>query len=333
MQVGYIGMGKIKKVAVLTSGGDAPGMNAAIRAVVRAAIDYDMEAVGVVQGYEGLINANFLSMNSRSVSNIINRGGTILKTARSEEFKTKEGREKAHQNLIDAGIGALVVIGGDGSFTGARIFEQEFNFPCIGIPGTIDNDIFGTDFTIGFDTAVNTVIEAVDKIRDTASSHNRFFFVEVMGRDSGYIALYSGIACGAEKVLIPELEGEFESLVETLKQGQRRKKTSNIVIVAEGDQEGGAYEIAKKTQKEFPEFDVKVTVLGHTQRGGAPTCSDRVMATRMGVKAVEALKLGRSNVMVGIVNNHIVTTSLKDAIKQHPSLNPELLEVAHIAST
>ena len=197
----------------------------------------------------------------------------------------------------------------------------------------IDNDIYGTDFTIGFDTAVNTVIEAVDKIRDTASSHNRFFFIEVMGRDSGYIALYSGIACGAEKVLIPETEGEFESMVGTLKESRKRKKTSNIVIVAEGDQEGGAYEIAKKTQLEFPEFDIKVTVLGHTQRGGAPTCSDRVMATRMGVKAVESLMLGRSNVMVGIENNHMITTSLEDAIKQHPSLNPELLKVAQIAST
>ena len=326
-------MEKLKKIAILTSGGDAPGMNAAVRAVVRSAISYGVEAIGVLQGFEGLITGNFIALESRSVSNIINRGGTILKTARSEEFKTEEGRKKALKNLKAEGIGALVVIGGDGSFTGARIFEQEFDFPCIGIPGTIDNDIYGTDFTIGFDTAVNTVIEAVDKIRDTASSHNRFFFIEVMGRDSGYIAMYSGIACGAEKIMIPELEGEFESLVATLKEGTKRKKTSNIVIVAEGDQEGGAYEIAKKTQKEFPEFDVKVTVLGHTQRGGSPTCSDRVMATRMGVKAVESLMLGRSNIMVGIINNHIVTTSLKDAIKQHPSLNPELLNVANIAST
>ncbi len=326
-------MGKLKKIGVLTSGGDAPGMNAAVRAVVRTAIYYDIEIVGVFQGFDGLISAKFIDLDSRSVSNIINRGGTILKTARSEKFKTKEGRKIAHKNLLDQGIEALVVIGGDGSFTGARIFEQEFNFPCIGIPGTIDNDIYGTDFTIGFDTAVNTVIEAVDKIRDTASSHDRFFFIEVMGRDSGYIALHSGIACGAEKIMIPELEGEFESLVETLKEGTKRKKTSNIVIVAEGDQEGGAYEIAKKTRIEFPEFDVKVTVLGHTQRGGSPTCSDRVMATRMGVKAVECLMLNRSNVMVGIVNNHIVTCSLLDAIKQHPSLNPELLNVALIAST
>ena len=326
-------MGRISKLAVLTSGGDAPGMNAAIRAVVRTAINYKIEVIGVLQGFEGLVSGNFVDLNSRSVSNIINRGGTILKTARSEEFKKKSGRNKAFENLKSCGVDALVVIGGDGSFTGARIFEQEFNFPCIGIPGTIDNDIYGTDFTIGFDTAVNTVIDAVDKIRDTASSHNRFFFIEVMGRDSGYIALYSGIACGAEKVMIPEVEGEFESLVEALKESNRRKKTSNIVIVAEGDQEGGAYEIAEKTKKEFPEFDVKVTVLGHTQRGGAPTCSDRVMATRMGVKAVEDLMLGKSNVMVGIVNNHIVATSLKDAIKQHPGLNPELLNVAQIAST
>ena len=325
-------MGEINKIAVLTSGGDAPGMNAAIRAVVRSAVNYEIEIVGVMQGFSGLISGDFVEMDKRSVSNIINRGGTILKTARSEEFKTKQGREKAHQNLKSQHVDALVVIGGDGSFTGARVFEQEFQIPCIGIPGTIDNDIYGTDFTIGFDTAVNTVIEAVDKIRDTASSHNRFFFIEVMGRDSGYIAMYSGIACGAEKIMIPEIDGEFDALVKTLKQGRKRKKTSNIVIVAEGEREGGAYEIAEKTKLAFPEFDVKVTVLGHTQRGGSPSCSDRVMATRMGVKAVECLMLGRSNVMVGIVNNHIITTSLQDAVKQHPGLNPELLKVAQIAS-
>ena len=326
-------MSGIKKIGVLTSGGDAPGMNAAIRAVIRAAGNYNFEAVGILQGYEGLINADFQPMNSRSVSNIINRGGTILKTARSKEFRTKKGREKAYANLQKEGIDALVIIGGDGSFTGAGIFEQEFGVPCIGIPGTIDNDINGTDYTIGFDTAVNTVIDAVDKIRDTASSHNRFFIVEVMGRDSGYIAMYSGIACGAEKILIPEMEGEFESLIETLKLGRERKKTSNIVIVAEGDQEGGAYQIAKKTRKEFPEFDVKVTVLGHIQRGGSPSCFDRVMATRMGVKAVELLMLDRSGVMIGMKNNHMVTTTLKDAVKQHPSLNPELLKVAAISAT
>jgi 6-phosphofructokinase 1 len=326
-------MGKIKKIAVLTSGGDAPGMNAAIRAVVRSAIYYDIEAFGVYQGYQGLINNDFSALEGRSVSNIINRGGTILKTARSKAFRTPEGRKQAFDNLKAKGIDALVIIGGDGSFTGARIFEKEFDFPCIGIPGTIDNDINGTDYTIGFDTAVNTVIEAVDKIRDTASSHNRFFFIEVMGRDSGYIAMYSGIACGAEKVLIPELEGEYEDLIETLKLGRERKKTSNIVIVAEGDQEGGAYQIAQKTRKEFPDFDIKVTVLGHTQRGGSPSYFDRVMATRMGVKAIELLMLNRSGVMIGIENNHMVTTSLKDAIKQHPSLNPELLKVAQIAST
>ncbi|UTW68052.1 6-phosphofructokinase [bacterium SCSIO 12643] len=325
-------MSKIKKIGVLTSGGDAPGMNAAIRAVVRSCVYYKIEVVGIIQGFNGLINNEIQPFDKRSVSNIINKGGTILKTARSEEFKTPEGRKKAYQNIQKNGIEALVVIGGDGSFTGASIFESEFNIPCIGIPGTIDNDIYGTDYTIGFDTAVNTVVEAADKIRDTASSHNRFFFIEVMGRDSGYIAMYSGIACGAEKVLIPELEGEFESLVETLKESHASKKTSNIVIVAEGEQEGGAYEIAEKTKKVFPEYDVKVTVLGHIQRGGAPSYFDRVIATRMGVKAIEVLMLGRSNVMVGIENNHIVTTSLKDAIKQHPSLNPELLNVAQIAS-
>ncbi len=326
-------MGKIKKIGVLTSGGDAPGMNAAIRAVIRAAIQYEFEAVGIFQGYQGLINGDIRPMNSRSVSNIINRGGTILKTARSQEFRTKEGRDKAYANIQKHKIDALVIIGGDGSFTGAKIFEQEFKVPCIGIPGTIDNDINGTDYTIGFDTAVNTVVSAVDKIRDTASSHNRFFFIEVMGRDSGYIAMYSGIACGAEKILIPELEGEFESLIETLKAGRKRKKTSNIVIVAEGDQEGGAYKIAQKTREIFPEFDVKVTVLGHVQRGGSPSYFDRVLATRMGVKAVEMLMLGRSGVMIGMKNDHMVSTSFKDAIKQHPSLNPELLRVANISAT
>lgn len=325
-------MSKIKKIGVLTSGGDAPGMNAAIRAVVRSCFYYNMEVIGILQGFNGLIQNDIEPFDKRSVSNIINKGGTILKTARSEGFRTLAGRKKAFENIQKNNIDALVIIGGDGSFTGARIFEDEFNIPCIGIPGTIDNDIYGTDYTIGFDTAVNTVVEAADKIRDTASSHNRFFFIEVMGRDSGYIAMYSGIACGAEKVLIPELEGEFESLVETLKDSHARKKTSNIVIVAEGDQEGGAYEIAKKTKTVFPEYDVKVTVLGHIQRGGSPSYFDRVMATRMGVKAIESLMLGRSNIMIGIENNHMVTTSLKDAIKQHPSLNPELLNVAHIAS-
>lgn len=325
-------MSKIKKIGVLTSGGDAPGMNAAIRAVVRSCFYYNMEVVGILQGFNGLIQNDVEPFDKRSVSNIINKGGTILKTARSEKFRTLAGRKKAFENIQKNNIDALVIIGGDGSFTGARVFEDEFNIPCIGIPGTIDNDIYGTDYTIGFDTAVNTVVEAADKIRDTASSHNRFFFIEVMGRDSGYIAMYSGIACGAEKVLIPELEGEFESLVETLKDSHARKKTSNIVIVAEGDQEGGAYEIAKKTKTVFPEYDVKVTVLGHIQRGGSPSYFDRVMATRMGVKAIESLMLERSNIMIGIENNHMVTTSLKDAIKQHPSLNPELLNVAHIAS-
>jgi 6-phosphofructokinase 1 len=325
-------MSKIKKIGVLTSGGDAPGMNAAIRAVVRSCFYYNIEVVGILQGFNGLIQNDIEPFNKRSVSNIINKGGTILKTARSEEFKTSAGRKKSYENIQKNHIDALVIIGGDGSFTGASLFEEEFQIPCIGIPGTIDNDIYGTDYTIGFDTAVNTVVEAADKIRDTASSHNRFFFIEVMGRDSGYIAMYSGIACGAEKVLIPELEGEFESLVETLKDSHSRKKTSNIVIVAEGEQEGGAYEIAEKTKKVFPEFDIKVTVLGHIQRGGSPTYFDRVMATRMGVKAVESLMLGRSNIMIGIENNHMITTSLKDAIKQHPSLNPELLNVAHIAS-
>lgn len=325
-------MSDIKNIAVLTSGGDAPGMNAAIRAVVRAAIYYGMDVYGIREGYQGMIDDKFEKMNARSVKNIINRGGTILKSARSIEFKTPEGRKKAFDNLQKRNIDAIVVIGGDGTFTGATIFEKEYGVKCVGIPGTIDNDISGTDFTLGFDTAVNTVVEAVDKIRDTASSHNRMFFIEVMGRDSGYIALYSGIAAGAEKVLIPETGNEMEQLEKTLEHGAAKRKSSNIVIVAEGDQTGGAVEIAKMTKEKFPDYDIKVTILGHIQRGGSPTYFDRMLASRLGVKAVEMLKLGRTGIMVGTRNNAITSTRLTDAIKEHSSMDPELFRVAEIVS-
>ena len=259
-------MGKIKKIGVLTSGGDAPGMNAAIRAVVRTAVYNEIEVLGIRHGYQGMINSNFKELHSYSVSDIIQRGGTILKTARCEEFRTQEGRKKAYDNLREAHVDGVVVIGGDGSFTGARIFNEEFDIPFVGVPGTIDNDIYGTDYTIGYDTALNTVVEAVDKIRDTASAHNRMFFVEVMGAEAGFIALYSGIATGAEAILIPETKGESRDLKKLIETGNKRKKSSNIIIVAEGDEEGGAFAIAEKLKDDFKEYDVRVSVLGHLQR-------------------------------------------------------------------
>ena len=273
-------MGKIRKIGVLTSGGDAPGMNAAIRGVTRTAIFNGIEVVGIRHGYQGLIDANFIPLEASSVSDIIQRGGTILKTARCEAFKTPEGRAKAYNNLKEAQIDGVVVIGGDGSFTGARIFNEEYDLPFVGIPGTIDNDIFGTDYTIGYDTALNTVVEAVDKIRDTASAHNRMFFVEVMGAEAGFIALYSGIATGAEAILIPEIKGEQRDLKKMIEDGNIRKKSSNLIIVAEGETEGGAFAIAEKLKNEFSGYDIRVSVLGHLQRGGSPTAIDRVNASR-----------------------------------------------------
>jgi 6-phosphofructokinase 1 len=322
----------IKKIGVMTSGGDAPGMNAAIRAVVRAAEYYEREVFGIKEGYKGLIEGSINAMNARSVKNIIHRGGTVLKSARSDGFRTKEGREKAYANLKAKQIDALVIIGGDGSFTGAKVFGDEYDIPCIGIPGTIDNDIFGTDYTIGFDTAVNTVVQSVDMIRNTASSHNRLFFIEVMGRDAGHIAINSGIAGGSEEILIPEKNLGVDRLLASLKRSAKAGKSSNLVIVAEGDKSGGAYELAKVVKEKLPEYDTKVTVLGHIQRGGNPTYFDRVLASRMGVEAVESLISGRTNVMVGIQNHVLTHVALDVAIKQNPEINRELLRIADIVS-
>jgi 6-phosphofructokinase 1 len=326
-------MNKIKKIGVLTSGGDAPGMNAAIRAVVRAGSHYDLEVTGILRGYEGLIHGDFIEMNPKSVGNIIQRGGTILKTARSDAFRTVEGRKEAHAQLVKAGIDALVVIGGDGTFTGANLFASEFNFPIIGLPGTIDNDLCGTDFTIGYDTAINTVVNAVDKIRDTAESHDRLFIVEVMGRDSGLIALRSGIGVGAESILIPEANSGVEDLITRLESG-RRDKSSKIIIVAEGDDMGGAFNIGETLKAKFPTYDIRVSVLGHIQRGGKPSCMDRVLASRLGVAAVEGLLAGRTQVMAGQVNREIVFTPFSRAIKHIDAeeITPAWLKLVDILS-
>jgi 6-phosphofructokinase 1 len=326
-------MNKIKNIGVLTSGGDAPGMNAAIRAVVRAAIYYDLKVTGVLRGYEGLVQGDFIEMDRKSVANIIQRGGTILKTARCDSFRTPEGRKKAYDQLIAHHIDALVVIGGDGTFTGANIFINEFNFPIIGLPGTIDNDLAGTDFTIGYDTAINTVIDAVDKIRDTAESHNRLFIVEVMGRDSGLIALRSGIGAGAEAILIPEAKNGMEGLITRLEHG-RKDKASKIVIVAEGDEIGGGFNIGEILKEKFPNYDIRVSILGHIQRGGRPSCMDRVLASRFGVAAVEGLINGESGKMVGQINREIVFTPFDHAIKHIDieEVSPAWLKLVEILS-
>ena len=324
---------QLKKIAVLTSGGDSPGMNAAVRAVVRTSVFYNINCFAVYQGYQGLIDGNMKVINARGVNNIINKGGTILKSARSLEFRTLEGRKKAYDNLKKNQIEALVVIGGDGSFTGAMIFQNEFNFPVIGIPGTIDNDIYGTNYTLGYDTAINTVVEAIDKIRDTASSHNRLFFVEVMGRDAGHIALNSGIGAGAEEILIPEENRGLEQLLESLKRSEKSGKSSSIVVVAEGDKTGkNVFEIASYVEKNLPYYEVRVSVLGHMQRGGSPSCFDRVLASRMGVHAVESLLKGESNVMVGVNNDQMELTPLEKAIKGKSEINKDLLRVTDILS-
>lgn len=326
-------MGKIKCVGILTSGGDAPGMNAAIRAVVRTAIYHQLQVIGIKQGYTGMINGNFEELYAHSVSDIIQKGGTILKTARSEEFRTPEGRKKAYDQLQRAGINALVVIGGDGSFTGARNFSEEFDdIPIVGIPGTIDNDLYGTDYTIGYDTALNTVVQNVDKIRDTASSHDRLFFIEVMGRDAGYIALFSGVACGAEAILIPEVKTDVAGLKSFLEKDFKHKKSSNIIIVAEGETEGGAFAIAQKVKNDFKEYDVKVAVLGHIQRGGSPSALDRTLASRMGFAAVEALLDDQKSIMIGIANDKIVHVPFNQAIKNKKGINTKLLDLAEILS-
>jgi 6-phosphofructokinase 1 len=321
----------IKKIGVLTSGGDAPGMNAALRAVVRTAAYHKIECVGIYQGYQGLIDNKVKVMNARSVNNIINKGGTVLKSARCLEFRTNEGRQTAFETIQKHGIEALVVIGGDGSFTGAMIFQSEFNIPVIGIPGTIDNDIFGTSHTIGYDTALNTVIEAIDKIRDTAISHNRLFFVEVMGRDAGHIALNTGIGAGAEEVLIPEEDMGLDRLLDSLKRSEKSGKSSSIVVVAEGDKTGkNVFEIAEYVEKNMPYYDVRVSVLGHMQRGGSPSCFDRVLASRMGVYAVEALLEGKSNMMVGMKSEEIIFSPLEKAIKGKSEINKDLIRVSDI---
>lgn len=320
----------LKKIGVLTSGGDAPGMNAAIRAVVRTANYHKIECVGIREGYNGLIEANFTKMGPRSVSNIINLGGTILKSARSAEFRTKEGRALAYENCKNQGIDALVCIGGDGTFTGAKLFAEEHGIKVIGVPGTIDNDIFGTDFTIGYDTALNTAMDAIDKIRDTATSHNRIFFIEVMGRDAGFIALNSGIATGAIDILIPEQLDSLEDLFDNFEKAKKRGKNSSIVIVAEGETLASTYELSQKTKEQFPDADIKVTILGHIQRGGAPSCADRVLASRLGYGAVVGLMKGLTNVMAGIQSNQLVYTPIEDAIAKHNEINQDLLKISEV---
>ena len=324
----------IKKIAVLTSGGDAPGMNAAIRAVVRTCAYHNIKCVGVYRGFEGLIEGDFKEMDARSVRGILNKGGTILKSARSNEFRTKEGREAAYKKVIEAEIDGLVVIGGDGSFTGAMIFNKEFDFPVMGIPGTIDNDIVGTTHTLGFDTALNTVVDAIDKISDTASSHNRLFFIEVMGRDVGHIALNAGIAGGAEEILIPEEDLGLDRLVDSLNKSRTSGKSSSIVVVAEGDKIGkNIFELKDFVDQNMEGYDVRVSVLGHMQRGGSPSCFDRVLASRMGLKAVESLLEGKTNFMVGLINNKMELTPFENAIKGKTKINLELLRVSDIMST
>jgi 6-phosphofructokinase 1 len=323
---------KISKIGVFTSGGDAPGMNAAIRAVVRASIFYKKEVYGIMQGYEGMISGDIVKLGARSVGNIIQRGGTILKTARSQEFRTKEGREKAFQNLKKNGIEALVAIGGDGTFTGLHKFYEEFKIPSICIPGTIDNDLAGTDYTIGFDTATNTAVEAIDKIRDTAISHNRLFFIEVMGRNSGYIAINCGIAGGAVATILPEESLTMEDLFSKLDEGGKTNKKSSLIVVAEGSKIGGAIELAKKFSERNNYFDIKVTILGHLQRGGAPTYFDRVLASKMGVAAVEGLLGGKKDVMVGVRNGLMVYNDFDMIMSHHHEIDTESLRIAKILS-
>jgi len=326
-------MKTIKKLGVLTSGGDSPGMNACIRAVVRTGIYHGLKVYGVMSGYRGMIEGDIKPLTSASVANIIQRGGTILRSARSKEFMTKEGRAKAYESLKKNKIDALIVIGGNGTFTGADIFMQEYDFPIIGAPGTIDNDLYGTDMTIGFDTALNTVMEAVDKIRDTADSHNRLFFIEVMGRDAGFIALRSGIAGGAEEILIPETVTYIDELCEILETSIKSNKQSGVILVAEGDDAGGAIDVARKMKEKFPNVDSRVTVLGHIQRGGSPSSFDRILASTMGYEAVNAIMAGRHGEMIGIVNKDVIYVPFEKAIKQHKMVRGEMLKMAKILST
>ena len=323
-------MGTIKCIGILTSGGDAPGMNAAIRAVTRSAIYNGLRVKGIYRGYKGLITGEIQEFKTQNVSNIIQQGGTILKTARCKEFTTPEGRQQAYENMKKEGIDALVVIGGDGSLTGARIFAQEFDVPCIGLPGTIDNDLYGTDSTIGYDTALNTIVECVDKIRDTATSHNRIFFVEVMGRDAGFLAQNSAIAAGAEAAIIPEDNTDIDQLATFIGRGIRKSKNSSIVLVSEKD--GGAMHYAERVRKEYPQYDVRVSILGHLQRGGTPTAHDRILASRLGVASIDALKEGQRNIMVGIKNDEIVYVPISRSIKMDKPIDKELINVLTILS-
>ncbi len=319
---------KISKIGVLTSGGDAPGMYAAIRAVVKTAWHHDIEAFGITRGYSGMIDNEIHKFDRRGVSNIIQRGGTILKTARSKEFQTPEGRQKAYENLKKHGVEGLVVIGGDGSFRGARVFSNEFDIPCIGIPGTIDKDIAGTDSTIGFDTAVNTAVSAIDKIRDTMEAHERLFVVEVMGRDAGYIALNSGISTGAESILIPEKKADLLKLVSDLSSKGTRHKHVNLIVVTEGDEYGGAEGIKNYLKLSLPTADVRMCILGHIQRGGSPSATDRLLATRLGYHAVHCLMEGKNNVMIGVINDKVKFTPLDEAVKAKQSISEEWLTIA-----
>jgi len=324
---------KVSKIGVLCSGGDSPGMNAAIRAVVRTAKFNELEVFGIMRGFSGMIDDEIITMESRSVANIIQRGGTILKTARCPEFFELKGRQKAHENLKKRGIDGLIIIGGDGSFRGAQTFSNEFDIPCIGLPGTIDKDIAGTDFTIGFDTAVNTAVEAIDKIRDTADSHDRLFIIEVMGRDAGYIALHSAIATGAENVLIPERKTIMDDIIKSLQEKEKRKKLVNLIVVAEGEDFGGGDELARHIKKVMPLLEIRVCILGHIQRGGSPSCMDRVIASRMGYHAVECLIEGKHNVFVGILNNKMHYIPLNEAVKKKQRISEEWMNIVKILST
>ncbi len=323
----------MKNIAVLTSGGDSPGMNACVRAVVRTALYHGCKTYGIMRGYQGMIEGDIKELQSRDVSNILQRGGTILKTARSKEFRTPQGREKAYQNLLKHNIDGFVVIGGDGSCRGALEFFKTYNIPSMATPGTIDNDLAGTDFTIGFDTAVNTAVDAIDKIRDTADSHDRLFIVEVMGRDAGYIALYSGLACGAENILIPERRDSMQEVLERISDNNRRKKLMSIIVVAEGDELGGANHVDKYLKEYFPNIDSRITILGHIQRGGSPTCADRILASRTGYAAVMGLLNGRRQEMVGVINNEIAYTPFEEVVKLKIPIKEDMVDMIKVLST
>ncbi|TGD79578.1 6-phosphofructokinase [Hymenobacter wooponensis] len=322
----------MKRIAVFTSGGDSPGMNACIRAVVRTAVYHGIEVYGIMRGYSGMIKGEFVKLDSASVANTIQKGGTILKSARSQKFLTKEGRQEAFDQLVNHGIDGLVAIGGNGTFTGATIFEQEFGIPTVGAPGTIDNDLYGTDYTIGYDTAVNTALEAIDKIRDTADSHDRCFFVEVMGRDSGYIAIPCAIGGGAEIVMIPETQMSTEAVIETLQSSWKRSKTSFLVVVAEGDEEGNAHAVAQQVKAAIPQLDTRVTIIGHIQRGGSPSAADRMLASQIGIACVEGLMNGMRNVMAGIVDRKLVYTPFTDTINKKKMINQSFMRMVEILS-